>query len=284
VRRVFLLALVALLAGCGGGDDDARESAPPPASTTLLSELSFAQVVAAELQEGTQVAAEATGPLEVHLQQGLNSLELSLAEDFDEYRAGPERRDEIVAAAAADGRELLERGVSEADFTDVERELMPLLKPPFALRRLPAKPLSRPFAGNLRVVYGVDAPDSFTLVTPADAERWGVSVAEVDRTAQANLVRNTEKLLCEEQLCGWASGDGYDATRLISSKLRDDIAGEIGPAVYAVPREDVFVALPRRLADRIRQRVLQQFTQAEQPISRDLFVERDGKVVVLPPQ
>jgi hypothetical protein len=56
---------------------------------------------------------------------------------------------------------------------------------------------------------------------------------------------------------------------------------KIGPAVYAIPRESVYVALPIKLADRIKDKVVRDFVTAPNPVSRDLFVERDGEVVVL---
>jgi hypothetical protein len=122
------------------------------------------------------------------------------------------------------------------------------------------------------------------LVTPADLERWQQSVADIHRLALANLLRETrreEPLRCEEQLCGWASGDGYDAARLVVPELRAAIVRKIGPAVYAVPRESVYVALPIRLAERIKGRVEHDFVTAPNPVSRDLFVERGGELVVL---
>ena len=109
-------------------------------------------------------------------------------------------------------------------------------------------------------------------------------VQDLDRLALDNLARETrehEALLCEDELCGWASGDGYDATRMIVPQLRRDIVEEIGAAVYAVPQEDVFVALPIRLADRIKARVQRDFAAAPNPISPEIFVERNGKLVTL---
>jgi hypothetical protein len=41
------------------------------------------------------------------------------------------------------------------------------------------------------------------------------------------------------------------------------------------------VALPIKLADRIKDKVVRDFVTAPNPLSRDLFVEQDGEVVVL---
>jgi hypothetical protein len=113
--------------------------------------------------------------------------------------------------------------------------------------------------------------------------------------AVANLLRQTnedEKLLCEpagdQELCGWSGTDGYDATRMIVPGLRRQIVREYGgPAVYAVPMDNVFVALPLEVldnrvnAERLRARVEQDFQTSENPVSPELFVERNGELALL---
>ncbi len=149
--------------------------------------------------------------------------------------------------------------------------------------------------GNLELVYVVDAEDGFTVVRPEDVERWGTTVEEVHDVAVNNLLRQTneeEPLLCEpsgdQELCGWATSDGYDATRMVVPGLRRQIVREYGgPAVYAVPMDNVFVALPLELldrgdnAERLRARVEQDFQTSETPVSPELFVERNGELALL---
>jgi hypothetical protein len=66
--------------------------------------------------------------------------------------------------------------------------------------------------------------------------------------------------------------------------LRRQIVKELGgPAVYAVPLESVFVALTRNYADVIKPKVLQQFTTGDNPLSPELFEERNGQLVALSP-
>ena len=107
---------------------------------------------------------------------------------------------------------------------------------------------------GLATVYGVDSDDGFAIVRPEDVERWGKTVEEIDEIALDNLLRQTNEeqpLLCEpsgnQELCGWASEDGYDATRMIVPELRRQIREQYGndePVAYAVPEEHIYVALP----------------------------------------
>jgi hypothetical protein len=262
-------------AGCGGGGEQTAAAASP-----VLSAESFAQVVAAELRRDRTFDARPAGAA-VEVRQGLSSLELPLARAYARYRIDPAHEDDVVAAIVSQARERLRRELADRPLSSVRRWLLPKLEPRFVVRKLD-RPAARRYVADLALVYVADRGEQVAMVTRDDLKRWHLSLARLDRIAQANLVRRTRKLLCEQELCGWASGDGYDATRLTSPRLRREIANRIGPAVYAVPSENVFVALPRRLADRIRQEVLEQFTTAREPVSPDVFQERDGKVVVLP--
>jgi hypothetical protein len=276
---LIALGLVALLAGCAG-DGDGGGTGP-------LREGGFADKAAAAIitQSSLQATPGSQPLVSVSAEDSLDAFTLSLQEEYEEYRAGPERLEAILRTVVAEAEATLERGNDGRAFEDVQAQLLPALEPLPALRGLRREPLSTPFPGNLRVAYLVQRDSSVTAVTPDDMKRWGRSRAEIHALAVANLVRQTngqEPLKCEEKLCGWASGDGYDAARLIAPELRRQIVHEIGgPAVYAVPTESVYVALPIRLADRIRTRVEQQFVSAEDPVSQDLFVERNGELAVL---
>jgi uncharacterized protein YtpQ (UPF0354 family) len=282
--------LVGLLAACGGDDE-------PGGENLVLDNVSFKEVVAAELQRADLEAEKGFGQsMVVYVTEEPNRVDVLLDEPFAEYQEDPSRRDEIVAEIVEDTRQRLETGISEASFADVESNIMPVLKPRFALRQFVEAPAETPFPGRLAVVYAVDAGNQFTVVTPADVRRWGKSLAEIHEAATDNLLRQTnrdEKLLCEpsagSELCGWASGDGYDAARMIVPELRRQIERvyDGDPALYAVPTEGIFVALPLALATRegtqeaLKAKVERDFATAEEkPLSPELFIERNGKLVV----
>jgi hypothetical protein len=279
VRRLALLLLVLAAAACAGGDSsDAPDS-------ELFTKPAFSGRVASTIITETGLQAEVRFGLIVFVEEaeGSDWIRLDLQKQYEEYRRDPDRLGMIAAGVARDTQGRMEAGIEDKAFEDVRAEIFPVLKPPFALRRL-LEPARRPFLAGLSVVYGVQTEDQFTFITQADVARWGRNVRELDRLALDNLARETredEALLCEDELCGWASGDGYDATRMIVPQLRRDIVEEIGPAVYAVPREDVFVALPVRLADRIKARVERDFAAAPNPISPEIFVERNGELIPL---
>jgi uncharacterized protein YtpQ (UPF0354 family) len=287
-RLVVLLvsaALATATAGCGG-DEPAEPELVPSA---------FKEVVLAALQRA-DLEPQPGYDLNVSAFAGPNRVDLAINDDFDEYEADPGRQDEIVAGIVQEAQQRLDAGVADLTFEDAKEDVLPLLQARFDLRNYGFEPASTEAPGDLRVVYVVDTGDSTTVLTPEDVERWGTSLEELDEVALANLERRTDEadpLLCEPsgawELCGWSTSDGYDATRMIVPGLRRQIVREYDgePAVYAVPMDNVFVALPRLAIDQagsedlLRKKVERDFQTSDNPVSPELFVERDGELALL---
>jgi uncharacterized protein YtpQ (UPF0354 family) len=287
VRALLALGVAAILVGsaaaCKGGSDSS--------SSELLGARDFTNKVAAAIVTGSDLQAEPIFGLKVGVSEpnGLDALQIVLEDAFRRYRAAPERRQQIIGGLVREAVTQMRDGNANRGFAAVRDHLMPLLQRKTVVAGSSDSPAITRF-DDLDVVYGVQEERSFMVVSEDDVARWGRSLGEIHRLATANLERETnkdEKLLCEpsggQKLCGWASGDGYDATRMLVPGLRRQIVHELGaPAVYAVPLESVFVALTRNYAKVIKGKVLQEFTTGKNPVSPELFVERNGRLVALP--
>jgi uncharacterized protein YtpQ (UPF0354 family) len=287
VRAFLALALTAAVAasvaGCNGSSSDSTTS-------QTLSVRDFKNKVAAAIITGSDLQGDPGFGLNVDVSQpdGLDTVQLVLDDAYKQYRAAPAKQQEIVQGLVQDAVTQMQEGNSKRSFADVHDQLLPVLKRRTVVDSVTGDPAVTPFH-DLDVVYAVQGEHSFTLVTKADVKRWGRSLDQIDALAMSNLEHETntkQKLLCEpsggQKLCGWASGDGYDATRMLVPGLRHQIVEQLGgPAVYAVPLESVFVALTRNYADVIKGKVLQEFTTGKNPLSPELFEERNGKLVVL---
>jgi uncharacterized protein YtpQ (UPF0354 family) len=294
--RVFLaLALTAFLAAslsaCSSGkSSDATSSSGTSTAQSTLSQRDFKNKVAAAIITGTDLQAESGFGLAVDVSQqaGLDTMQAVLDDAYKEYTANPARRQEIVDGVVQDVVKQMDEGNAKRSFADVKDKLMPVLKRRVDAQRAKGAAVT-PF-DDLDVVYAVQGERFFTVATKDDLQRWGKSTGDIHSLALSNLEKQTnaeQKLLCEpsggQKLCGWASGDGYDATRMLVPGLRRQIVKELGgPAVYAVPLESVFVALTRNYAPVIKGNVLQQFTTGKNPLSPELFEERNGRLVALP--
>ena len=303
--RVFLvLALTALLAASvsacdsGGGDGttsggttSAGTSSGATTTQGALSQRDFKNKVAAAIITGTDLQGDPGFGLTIDVseQNGLDTVQLVLDDAYKQYTSDPDRQDEIVDGLVQEAVRRMEEGNTKRSFSAVRDQLMPMLKRRVDVSRIENDPAVTQF-DNLDVVYAVQGDHYFTVATKDDLARWGQSVDEIDSLALSNLEKQTnknQKLLCEpsggQKLCGWASGDGYDASRMLVPGLRRQIVKELGgPAVYAVPLESVFVALTRNYASVIKSKVLQEFTTGKNPLSPELFEERNGQLVALP--
>jgi uncharacterized protein YtpQ (UPF0354 family) len=286
--RATLLACAVLAAAAGCAADKAG-------GEPELVPSSFKEIVLAELKSAG-LESEPGYDMNVRAFEGPNRVELAINDDFAEYEADPDRRDEIVAGLVAEATRLLEGGIGDLPYEDAKDDLMPLLQPAFVVRSWDFEPAATEAPGNLSLVYVVDTGDSRIVVRPEDVERWGVSLEDVDEVSLGNLERQTddeEPLFCEPsgnwELCGWSTSDGYDATRMMVPGLRRQIVQEYDgdQAVYAVPMDNVFVALPREAIERgnseelLRIKVARDFQTSDNPVSPELFVERDGELVLL---
>jgi uncharacterized protein YtpQ (UPF0354 family) len=303
--RVFLvLALTALfvasVSACDSGGEKSSSStgstgtvAGTGGGTTsegTLSQRDFKNNVAAAVTTGSDLQGEPGFGLVVDVSEpdGLDTVQLVLDDAYKQYTSDPDRQDEIVDGLVQEAVERMKEGNSRRSFSDVRDQLMPMLKRRVDVSRIKDDPAARPF-DNLDVIYAVQGDHFFTVATNDDLDRWDKSVEDVDSLALENLEKQTnaeQKLLCEpsggQKLCGWASGDGYDATRMLVPGLRRQIVKELGgPAVYAVPLESVFVALTRNYAPVIKGKVLQEFTMGKNPLSPELFEEQNGRLVAL---
>ena len=301
--RVFLvLALTAVLAASVSACDSGGDSSGPTGSTatttgtgagttqSTLSGRDFKNKVAAAIIDDTTLQGDPGFGLTVDVSEpdGLDTVQLVLDDAYKQYTSDPDRQDEIVDGLVQEAARRMKEGNSKRSFAEVSDLLMPMLKRRVDVGRIKDGPAVKPF-DDLDIIYAVQGDHYFTVATNDDLERWGKSVGEIDSLALANLEQETnkeQKLLCEpsggQKLCGWASGDGYDATRMLVPGLRRQIVKELGgPAVYAVPLESVFVALTRNYAPVIRGKVLQEFTSGENPLSPKLFEERNGQLVAL---
>jgi uncharacterized protein YtpQ (UPF0354 family) len=302
VRVLLALALTALLtasvSACDSGGTTTSGSTPSTATSSggtttqgALSQRDFKNKVAAAIITGTDLQGDPGFGLTVDVseQNGLDTAQLVLDDAYKQYTSDPDRQDEIVDGLVQEAVKRMQEGNTKRSFSEVRDQLMPMLKRSVDVSRIESDPATKRF-DDLDVIYAVQGDHYFTVATKDDLARWGQSMDAIDSLALSNLEKQTnknQKLLCEpsggQKLCGWASGDGYDASRMLVPGLRRQIVKELGgPAVYAVPLESVFVALTRNYAPVIKSKVLQEFTTGKNPLSPELFEERNGRLVALP--
>lgn len=179
--------------------------------------------------------------------------------------------------------------LTSASFDFARPRIMPRIQPESIFEHLVREQVAYvPFVNNTVVVFVLDLPNMTVSVTTEQMVRWGVHTDDLDEIARRNLDEYTPELnlqVVESKEGGKAAllseQDGYDAARLLLTRLHKRLAPELGGDFYvATPARDMFIAMtsgPNQFLDRLRSRVQQDYRRLPYPISSELFyVTRDG--------
>ncbi|MBM4101064.1 MAG: DUF1444 family protein [Phycisphaerae bacterium] len=180
-------------------------------------------------------------------------------------------------------------GATPIPFSVARHRIMPRIQPESIFEGVSRETIAHmPWVNGTVVVFVLDMPEMTVSISTEQMVRWGVSVDELESVARTNLAVHTPEL--QAQVITSHDGgraallslkDGYDAARLLLTKLHDRLSRELrGDFYVATPARDVFIALsygPGPFIDRVRTRVARDFSRLPYPITSELFiVTRDG--------
>lgn len=179
--------------------------------------------------------------------------------------------------------------MSAASFDFAKPRIMPRIQPESIFEHLVREQVAHvPFVNGTVIVFVLDLPNMTVSVTTEQMVRWGVQPDDLEEIARANLDQYAPELnvqIVESKEGGKAvllnEQDGYDAARLLLSRLHTKLAPELGGDFYvATPARDMFIAMtprPERFIDRLKGRIVEDYRRLPYPITKDLFlVTRDG--------
>ncbi len=150
--------------------------------------------------------------------------------------------------------------------------------------------VSRPFADNLVVVYVADAPAAMRYITEADLRAQGWTPKQLDEVAVENLRERVAKTPFSQANQGMqtaiisATGDGYDAARILVPGLHDLLAQRLwGRLLFGIPTRDILVAIGDGDAEYVKQvaaRVRNDYDSRPFPLSPHLYTMHQGQARV----
>ncbi|MCC6322533.1 MAG: DUF1444 family protein [Phycisphaerales bacterium] len=179
--------------------------------------------------------------------------------------------------------------LSSASFDFARPRIMPRIQPETIFDHLVREQVAYvPFVNGTVIVFVLDLPNMTVSVTTEQMIKWGVQADDLEEIARKNLDSYAPELnvqIVESKEGGKAAlvneQDGYDAARLLLSRLHTKLAPELGGDFYvATPARDMFIAMtprPGQFIDRLKSRVAEDFRRLPYPITKNLFfVTRDG--------
>ncbi|MDF2628069.1 MAG: hypothetical protein K0R39_1900 [Symbiobacteriaceae bacterium] len=259
----------------------------------LLSEAEFSRVIVNRARrERPDIRVEPMGDylLLIRPLQGQQRV-VSMAELYESYCQAPKERDEAIAVFL-ETRVYEEKPAICGSFAENQEHVMPQVVPMTLVeyckqdnRELAAIP----YLGGLAIAFVLDEEERYTYIHRRVMDDWGVSEMDLLHAAMENLQElgegeNHYQLGTEERTAlVWETYDGYDASRILLSKVINAAAARVpGNPLIGIPNRDYMVLFsdvdPEFVAE-MRERIRQDCEGHDYPITSSLFT-LDGGVLV----
>lgn len=171
-------------------------------------------------------------------------------------------------------------------FDAVEAKLFPQIMPGDFTKAAPSTILSFPFAREIRVGVVADFPDSYMYVRMEDLERWNITADQAFTHAIDNLQSASEDLDMHfvengpNTFAAIASGDGYDAVRILLPGLQGFLAQHLGETFrFGIPNRDFLICWRLDCDDTFHQdfssKVAADHGEQPYPLSPSVFVRNE---------
>jgi hypothetical protein len=174
---------------------------------------------------------------------------LGLSTLYSVYRRDelpPDERDNAISAhlSVIMGAVHNSPSLETMSWSDAEPRLRLQLFPSSLRTQAPRPLVTYPFAFGVEIGVVVDLPDNYVYVREEDVARWNIVLDELYDRALRNLNEASRGLSLEgtdapERSLIVATGDGYDAARLLLPGLRAFAVARLGePCCAAIPNRD----------------------------------------------
>ncbi len=215
----------------------------------------FAQLMIDRIQQAGEKSPIAYQPEEFRLRgEGDRSAALMLNNAYKEYcAADAEKRDRVLRHWVRNWFSVL-RDMPD-DFEDVMPDLLPIVRSRshFELNELRSRvengmPISWPYVPlgeHFGVALVYDLPDAMRSIPQANLDAWGLTLYEALEIACRNLAALPAKFIGPQSGEGVylsATGDNYDASRILSADLIGQFQVQGDPVAMIANRDNLIVA------------------------------------------
>lgn len=210
------------------------------------------------------------------------------------YRRSPDQLDAIL--------EMLEKAIhsfapdrGQQLWDELEDRIYPMFKPLELLVEVVERGLPqlvyRPFLADLIICYVVDEGESVGYVNEEHLKSWGVLESTLYNQALDNLRKRTLQPNMAsvtgngaQRLYLYATGDGYDAARLLLTDVLAEWAEHVpGSLVLGIPYRDVLVGFSdadREVLQRMALQIVTDSQRQEYSLTDHLFTIVGGRVEI----
>ena len=173
--------------------------------------------------------------------------------------------------------------VDELTHEDVRNKLYPQIMPVEYVTAAPLPLVSFPLSSEIAVGIVADFPESYMYLREVELERWEMSAEEIYEHARTNLAGLSQSLQLQmagegkDVLVAVASGDGYDAARILLPEFQEFLAAHLGETFrFGVPNRDFLICWRLDCEDDFHQQMAKQVgadsSERPYPLSSSIFV------------
>ncbi len=208
----------------------------------------------------------------------------SLYSVYTSNQLPPDERDNAIAAhlSLIMGAVRSSPDVTALAWADVEARVRLQLYPTTFHSQAPRPLVSYPFASGIEIGVVADLPTSYVYARTEDLARWQITAEALYDRALHNLEEASQGIEMHgtdapERSLIVATGDGYDAARLLLPGLRAFAATRLAePCLAAIPNRDFLIFWSTSNSDAFHQRIRRQVKRdvEEQPhaLTSQIFV------------
>ncbi|MFN8485766.1 MAG: DUF1444 family protein [Anaerolineae bacterium] len=262
----------------------------------LLTIEQLAARIAARLQQIPGVTAKAAqgGIVAVTARSGTGKRTFDLDVDpfYRAYIAEPQSLDSVIGLAAQQAV-AVPGNIAAVEERAPLTTLLPQIKDAAFIRDAASQGqtlASRPFAGDLSVVYVADTPSVMRYITQADLRAQGWTLDQLDQLALDNLRQRATTTPFTQANQGMqtafisATSDGYDAARILLPAVHEMLAQRLwGRLLFGIPTRDILVVIgdgDPAYVKQVAARVRNDFEGRPFPLSPHLYTLDEGQVRV----
>ncbi|MFT4639184.1 MAG: hypothetical protein ACI8T1_002508 [Verrucomicrobiales bacterium] len=173
--------------------------------------------------------------------------------------------------------------VDELTLEDVRDKLYPQIMPVEYVTAAPMPLVSFPLSSEIAVGIVADFPESYMYLRQVELERWEVSADDIYELARKNLSGLSNALQVQmagdgkDVLIAVASGDSYDAARILLPEFQEFLANHLGETFrFGVPNRDFLICWRLDCGSDFHQQMSMQVgsdsSERPYPLSSSIFV------------
>lgn len=173
--------------------------------------------------------------------------------------------------------------IEDLTYESIQDKLYPQVMPAEYVESAPLRLISFPLSNEVSVGLVADFPETYMYLREVDLQRWDVAADDLFDQAQKNLEELTQSV--QLQLAGAdkdvfvavASGDGYDAVRILMPTFQAFLAQHLGETFrFAIPNRDFLICWRLDCEDSFHQQISSQIiadsSERPYPLSSSVFV------------